>query len=78
MIATFETWRHHSAASPPVKGGLATERSGRAPRVESAVRNASTFARYCAFVSDHGVGVWAPKSSFSATIGVWQPVTPTA
>ena len=78
MIATFETCRHHSAASPPVNGGFATESSGRAPRFDSAVRNASTFARYCAFVSDHGVGVCAPKSSFSATIGFWQPVTPTA
>ena len=31
MIATFETSRHQSAASPPVNGGFATESSGRAP-----------------------------------------------
>ena len=78
MIATFETSRHQSAASPPVNGGFAIESSGLAPSADSALMNASTFARYCAFVSDHGVGVCAPNSSFSATIGVWQPVTPTA
>ena len=36
------------------------------------------FARYCAVVVVHGVGVCAPKSSFSAIQGVWQPVTETA
>ena len=36
------------------------------------------FARYCAVVVVHGVGVWAPKSSFSAIHGVWQPLTETA
>ena len=36
------------------------------------------FARYCAVVVVHGVGVWAPKSSFNAIQGVWQPVTETA
>ena len=36
------------------------------------------FARYCAVVAVHGVGVWAPKSSFSAIHGVAQPVTETA
>ena len=36
------------------------------------------FARYCAVVAVQGVGVWAPKSSFSAIHGVWQPVTETA
>ena len=36
------------------------------------------FARYWAVVVVHGVGVWAPKSSFRAIHGVWQPVTDTA
>ena len=36
------------------------------------------FARYCAVVVVQGVGVCAPKSSFSAIHGVWQPVTETA
>jgi hypothetical protein len=36
------------------------------------------FARYWAVVVVHGVGVCAPKSSFSAIHGVWQPLTETA
>ena len=36
------------------------------------------FSRYCAVVAVHGVGVWAPKSSFRAIQGVAQPVTETA
>ncbi len=59
-------------------GGFAIESSGRAPSAASAVRNWSTFARYWALLDDHGVGVCAPASSFSAIIGVWQPVTLTA
>ena len=37
------------------------------------LRNASTFARYCAVESLHGVAVAAPKSSFSTMSGVAQP-----
>ena len=36
------------------------------------------FSRYCAVVAVHGVGVCAPKSSFRAIHGVWQPLTETA
>ena len=49
-----------------------------APSASSACSRLSTFARYCAFVALHGVGVWAPKSSFSAINGVEHPVTCTA
>ena len=58
------------AASPPVYGGFAIESAVVAPSAFSARRNARTFARYCAVVSVHGVGVCAPKSSFSAISGV--------
>ena len=34
----------------------------------------STFARYCAFVSDHGVTSPGPESSLKTTTGVVQPV----
>ena len=34
----------------------------------------STFARYCAFVSDHGVTRPGPASSLKTTTGVEQPV----
>ena len=78
-IATCEICRHHSfPSSLAVNGGFAIESNGRAPSASSAVRNWSTFERYCPFVVDQGVGVCAPKSSFSAIIGVWQPVTETA
>jgi hypothetical protein len=53
-------------------------RGGVEPSAARFWSSASAFARYCAFVSDHGVGVWAPKSSFSAMIGVVQPATVTA
>ena len=46
-----------------------------APSASSAWTSASTLARYCALVALHGVGVCAPKSSFSAISGVAQPVT---
>ena len=46
-----------------------------APRLVRSVRNWRTFARYWALFGVHGVGVCAPASSFSAIVGVWQPVT---
>ena len=54
------------------------ERSGVAPMPARSVRNWRTLARYWALLGVHGVGVWAPASSFSAIVGVWQPVTVTA
>src|SRR3989442_319949 len=51
MSATAATCCHQAAASPPVYGALFTSRNGRAPRAASACRYASTFARYCGFVS---------------------------
>src|SRR5215218_2518878 len=76
--AAFAAARHQSAASPPVYGGLAIVIAGRAPSFFSSWRSVSVLARYCAFPADHGVGVCAPKSSFSAITGVEQPVTVTA
>ncbi len=52
--------------------------AGVAPSSPRSCSRASAFARYCAFVALQGVGVWAPKSSFSAISGVLQPVTWTA
>src|SRR6478736_3506833 len=48
-------------------------RTGCAPFAARACRYANTFARYCAVAADHGVGIVAPKSSFSTTSGVVQP-----
>jgi hypothetical protein len=61
-----------------VYGGFAIVIAGRAPSAARSCSNARTFARYCAFDGDHGVGVCAPNSSFSAITGVEQPVTATA
>ena len=47
--------------------------NGFAPRSASRLTRASVFARYCAVVVVQGVGVCAPKSSFSAIHGVVQP-----
>src|SRR4026209_2504452 len=52
--------------------------NGFAPRSASRLTRASLFARYCAVVVVQGVGVCAPKSSFSAIHGVVQPDTVTA
>jgi hypothetical protein len=73
MSATCATWRHQSAASPPVYGSELTSRKGLAPFAARARTSSSTFARYCAFVGDHGVVVPAPFSSLSAISGVVQP-----
>ena len=77
-IAAEARSRHHCAASPPVLGGFAIVTAGLAPRSASRRTRASVFARYCAVVAVQGAGVCAPKSSFSAIHGVWQPVTVTA
>jgi hypothetical protein len=61
-----------------VYGGFAIVTPTVAPRARSWRTSRSTFSRYCAVVGVHGVGVCAPKSSFSAIHGVWQPVTETA
>jgi hypothetical protein len=52
--------------------------NGFAPRSASRLTRASVLARYCAVVVVQGVGVCAPKSSFSAIHGVVQPDTVTA
>ena len=77
-IAVCAACRHQSAASPPVYGGFAIVIAGVAPSLASSWSSNRTFARYCALVVLQGVGVCAPKSSFSAISGVAQPVTCTA
>ena len=57
---------------------MAIVTNGLAPRSASRRTSASVLARYCAVVVVHGVGVCAPKSSFSAIQGVVQPVMVTA
>ena len=61
-----------------MNGGLAIFTNTLAPRAASCRTSASVFARYCAVVGVQGVGVCAPKSSFSAIHGVLQPDTVTA
>src|SRR5262249_2461378 len=74
MSATCETERHQATASlEPEYGDLAIRRTGCAPFAARSCRNASTLARYCAVEAVHGVGIPAPKSSFSTTSGVAQP-----
>src|SRR5215469_4188202 len=74
MSATFATERHHATASLlPAYGALLISRTGCAPCAAKSCKNASTFARYCAVEAIHGVGIPAPKSSFSTTRGVVQP-----
>jgi hypothetical protein len=70
MSDDFASSRHQSPASSAVYGRLDTSRNGRAPRSASRRTYVSTFARYTAFVSDQGVVVEAPKSSFSAIRGL--------
>src|SRR6266581_6921445 len=74
MSATCETERHHATASlEPAYGDLLINRTGCAPLAARSCRYASTSARYCAVEAVHGVGIVAPKSSFSTIIGVVQP-----
>ena len=61
-----------------MNGGFAIVIAVVAPSAFSARSSARTLARYWAVVAVHGVGVCAPKSSFSAISGVLQPVTCTA
>ncbi len=56
-------------------GGFAIVSAVVAPSASRSCISASTLARYCALFVLHGVSVCAPKSSFSAISGVWQPVT---
>src|SRR5215471_13834825 len=74
MSATCETELHQATASlEPEYGDLAIRRTGCAPFAARSCRNASTFARYCAVEALQGVGIPAPKSSFSTMSGVVQP-----
>src|SRR5438067_4962928 len=74
MSATFDTERHHVMASLlPAYGDLLIRSTGCAPFAARSCRYASTFARYCAVEALHGVGIPAPKSSFSTMSGVAHP-----
>src|SRR5262252_2415075 len=74
MSATCDTERHHATASgDPAYGDLLIRITGCAPFAARSCRNASTFARYCAVEALQGVGIDAPKSSFSTMSGVVQP-----
>src|SRR5215475_2854154 len=74
MSAVFATASHQATASLlPVNGGELTRRTGCAPRSDRSWRKVRMLARYWAVEADHGVGVAAPKSSFSTISGVVQP-----
>src|SRR5215467_592827 len=74
MSATCEIERHQATASlEPAYGDLLIRRTGCAPFAARSCMNASTFARYWAVEAVHGVGIPAPKSSFSTMSGVAQP-----
>src|SRR6476469_3590594 len=74
MSATFATERHQATASEePPYGDLLIRSTGWAPLAARSCRNASTAARYCAVEALQGVGMPAPKSSFSTMSGVLQP-----
>ena len=74
MSATFDTERHHVMASLlPAYGDLLIRSTGCAPFAARSCRYASTFALYCAVEALHGVGIPAPKSSFSTMSGVAHP-----
>ena len=60
-------------------GGFAIERSGVAPEVRQVGQELEHVRPVLrVVVGVQGVGVCAPASSFSAIVGVWQPVTETA
>ena len=69
---------HHTAASPPVYGRVATSSTGCAPSGARRWTNVSAFWRYCALLSDQGVTTFAPASSLRTITGVEQPVCWTA
>ena len=78
ISADAATCCHHTAASPPVYGRVATSSTGCAPSAARSWTNESAFCRYCALLSDHGVTRFAPDSSLRTITGVAQPVCATA
>ena len=69
---------HHTAASPPVYGRVATSSTGCAPSDARSWTKVSAFWRYWALLSDQGVTRFAPASSLRTITGVGQPVCWTA